>query len=79
MAGQAPRKTNWKDVGQLRKPNANWRMGKAARYLAGLLDLPEASLVFVRPHGENARSNKTLGALREEWVLYLAKRGPTRP
>jgi hypothetical protein len=65
-------KTYWKDLGELRRPNANWRLGKAARYFERLLDLPAGSITFVRPDGSHARTNKTLGGLREEWTRRAA-------
>lgn len=66
-------KTNWPASGDLRRPNSNWRVGNAARYLATLLDLPAAAVVFVRPDRTNARRDKTLGKLREEWVRHAAR------
>lgn len=63
-------KTNWKDIGDLRRPNANWRLGKAARYFERLVELPAGTLAFLRPDGSRARTNKTLGGLRAEWIRY---------
>jgi len=64
-------KTYWKDIGDVRRPNANWRLDNAARYLAEqLLCLPAGTIVFLRPDGTRARGNKTLGALRKEWIRH---------
>lgn len=67
MASEKPRKSNWKDIGDLRKPNSNWRLKGAARWYADALGLPPEAVVFVNPDGRHARSDKTLKALREDW------------
>ncbi len=40
-APRTSRKTNWKDIGDLRRPNAKWQVGRAARWFERVLDLPE--------------------------------------
>ena len=60
-------KTLWRDIGDLRLPNATWRLGKAAAWWAKRLGLPKGSVVFLNPDGSRARSNKTLGSLRSDW------------
>jgi hypothetical protein len=67
-----PTKSNWSSIGNLRKPNSNWRLGRAARWFEERLGLPAGTIVFVRPNGVHARINKTLNALREEWKHYHA-------
>jgi hypothetical protein len=61
------KKTNWKDIGDLRKPNSNWRLGGAAQWWARALGLPDGAVVFLNPDGRHARSDKTLKALRNDW------------
>ena len=60
MASEKTRKTNWKDVGDLRRPNSNWRLKGAARWYAARLGLPAGAVVFLNPDGRRARSDKTL-------------------
>lgn len=60
-------KSNWSDIGDLRRPHAGWRLGGAARWFERRLGLPAGTILFRRPNGTRARSDKTLGALREEW------------
>jgi hypothetical protein len=57
-------KTFWKDIGDLRLPNSNWRLGRAARWWAETLDLPVEAIRFVLPGGRLARSDKKLASLR---------------
>ena len=65
-------KTLWSDIGDLRRPNPAWRLGRAARWFESVLDLPAGTVVFVRPNGEHARVDKKLGSLRSEWERHLA-------
>lgn len=67
-------KTLWKDIGELRRPNATWRLGRAAGYFARLLEVEEGAVRFVNPDGSRARSNKTLGALRADWDAAVRAR-----
>jgi hypothetical protein len=67
-------KKNWKDIGDLRLPNPKWRLGRAAAWFALQLGLPPGALVFRRPDGSVARSDKTLGALRLDWDVALRQR-----
>ena len=67
-------KTNWKDIGDLRRPNPKWRLGRAAGYFARLLELDESAVRFVNPDGSRARSNKTLGSLRADWEAFRLSR-----
>ncbi len=60
-------KTNWGDIGDLRRPNATWRLGRAARWFESVLGLPPGAVVFVLPSGRRARSDKKLGSLRDDW------------
>ena len=60
-------KSNWSDIGDLRKPNSRWRLGRAARWYASVLGIPDGAVVFLRPDGRQARSDKSLGALRDDW------------
>lgn len=61
------RKTAWKDIGDLRKPNSTWRLRGAARWWCQALGLPDGAVIFLNPDGSKARSDKTLGALRKDW------------
>lgn len=65
-------KTFWKEVGDLRRPNANWRLGRAARWWEAALDLPRGAVQFVLPSGRVARSDEKLGSLRSEWHRHQA-------
>lgn len=67
-ANRRATKTNWSDIGDLRRPNATWRLGRAARWFEGVLDLPPGAVVFVLPGGKRARSDKKLGSLRDDWL-----------
>lgn len=69
-AKRTQRKSNWKDRGDLRKPNATFQARNAARFCAGLLHLPEGAVTLLRPDGSQPRANDTLGALREEWKRH---------
>jgi len=60
-------KTFWKDIGDLRRPNSNWRIGRAARWYESVLGLPEGAVRFMNPDGRVARSDKKLGSLRLSW------------
>jgi hypothetical protein len=60
-------KTNWSDIGVLRRPNSTWRLGRAARWFEKVLDLPSGTVVFVLPTGRRARRDKKLGSFRAEW------------
>jgi hypothetical protein len=60
-------KSNWKDIGDLRKPNSTWRLRGASRWWAQALGLPDEAVVFLNPDGTQARSDKTLRALRKDW------------
>lgn len=61
------RKTCWKDIGDLRRPNPNWRLGRAARWYESVLDLPSGAVCFLNPDRSPARSDKKLGSLRRQW------------
>ena len=61
------KKTLWKDIGDLRMPHSTWRLGRAAKWWAQTLGLPNGAVVFRNPDGRQARSDKTLGALRQDW------------
>ena len=63
-------KSKWSDIADLRRPNATWRLGKAARWYAQVLGLPADAIMFVRPTGSSARSDKKLGSLRDEWMKH---------
>ena len=64
-------KTFWKDIGDLRKPNSTWQLGHAARWFEKKLGLPKGTVAFVRPTGRKARPDKTLQALKAEWMERL--------
>ena len=66
------RKTKWSNIGNLRKPNSTWRLGRAARWFEEQLGLPAGTVAFLRPKGSHARIDKTLRALREEWKHHHA-------
>jgi hypothetical protein len=61
------RKSLWRDVGQLRLPNPRWKLGSAADAWAEKLGLLPGAVKIFRPSGRPARSDKTLGALQQEW------------
>ena len=61
-------KTNWSAIGQLRRPNATWRLGRAARWFEEVLDLAPGAVVFLLPDGRRARTDKKLGSLRTDWT-----------
>lgn len=65
------KKTNWSDIGDLRKPHAAWRLGKIAEYFESILGLEPGAVVFVHPTGERARSDMKLGSLRSEWQRHV--------
>ncbi len=65
-------RSKWSNIGNLRKPNSTWRLGRAARWFEQRLGLPNGAVAFVRPNGSHARIDKTLRALREEWKHYHA-------
>ena len=67
------RKTFWKDIGDLRRPNSNWRLGGAARWYERVLDLPSGTVRFVNSDGTTARSDKRLDSLRREWLRTNAR------
>ena len=67
MKKSGSRKSSWKDVGDLRRPNAIWRVRGACRWWARAVGLPDDAVVFLNPDGSRARANKTLGALRKDW------------
>jgi hypothetical protein len=59
--------TNYKDL-RLRKPLSDWRIGRAEAWIADVLGLPVEAVRLVLPGGKRqARSDKTLGALRRDW------------
>jgi hypothetical protein len=60
-------KANWRDIGDLRLPNSNWRIGKAAKWFEARLGLPKGVIVFRNPNGSKARVDKSLKALRRDW------------
>ena len=55
----------------VRKPRADWRLGRAAHYFAGMLGLPPDAVQFVQPHGKIARTDTKLGTLRDKWEREL--------
>jgi hypothetical protein len=67
-ANRRTTKSNWSDIGDLRRPNATWRLGRAARWFESVLDLPAGAVVFVLPSGRRARPDKKLGSLRDDWA-----------
>ena len=59
--------TNYRDL-RLRKPRADWRVGKAEKWIADVLGLPEEAVQLMLPAGgRRARADKTIGALRRDW------------
>ena len=59
--------TNYKDL-RLRKPRSDWRVGRAEAWIADVLGVPVEAVRLVLPGGKRqARSDKTLGALRKDW------------
>jgi hypothetical protein len=60
-------KTNWGDIGDLRLPNSNWRIGRAAHWFEKRLGLPKGVIAFYNPDGSKARVDKSLKALRRDW------------
>ena len=67
-------KSNWGDIGNLRKPNSTWRLGKAMRWFEKKLGLPSDTIICIRPDGSRARSDKTLRAFKEEWTQHKMRR-----
>lgn len=60
--------TNYKDL-RLRKPRSDWRVGRAEAWVAKVLGVPAEAVRLVLPGGKRqARSDKTLGALRKDWA-----------
>jgi hypothetical protein len=57
-------KNRWKDVRPLRRPNARWQVGNAARFFENFLGIPEGSIVFVKPDGKPVKPTETIGSLR---------------
>lgn len=66
------KKTNWSDIGDLRKPNATWRLGNAAKCIESLLGLENGAVVFRLPDGQFAEADMNLGCLRSEWQRHLS-------
>ena len=64
---QKIRKTLWRDIGDLRRPNSTWRVRRAARWWARTLGLPDDAVVLLNPDGRRARANKTLRSLKRDW------------
>lgn len=58
--------TNYSEL-RLRSPRSDWRVGNVEKWVARLLGLPAGAIRLVLPDGRDARSDKTLGALREDW------------
>jgi hypothetical protein len=59
--------TNYGDL-RLRRPRADWRVGRAERWIADVLDVRSEAVRLVLPRGGRlARSDKTLGTFRREW------------
>jgi len=58
------KKTLWKNVGELRRPNPTWQVRNAARWFEELLGIPPGSVVFLRADGERAGPTATVGSLR---------------
>ena len=67
-AAKKAKKTNWKDIGDLRLPNPAWRIGGAARWFEERLGLPPGVIAFQNPDKSKARTDKTLKALRRDWT-----------
>jgi hypothetical protein len=73
MSSAKVKKTLWRDIGDLRLPNGNWRLGRAAKCIAHLLGLPASAVIFMRPKSQRAFSSKKLGSLRAEWQTYKGR------
>lgn len=65
MKSAKQKKSCWKDIGDLRKPHAKWRLRGASRWWARALGLPDQAVVFLNPDGSQARPYKTLGGSSE--------------
>lgn len=64
---RATAKTYWKDIGDLRLPNSQWRLSRAARWFEKKLGLPKGAVAFVRPTNDEVPPEMTLKALKAEW------------
>lgn len=73
-AAKSPKKTNWKDIGDLRLPHSAWRLGRAARWFEDRLGLPPGVIAFQNPDKSKARTDKTLKALRRDWQEHGSRR-----
>ena len=69
-AAKNVKKTNWKDIGDLRSPHPAWRLGRAARWFEERLGLPAGVIAFQNPDKSKARTDKTLKALRRDWAEH---------
>lgn len=59
--------TNYKDL-RLRRPRSDWRVGRAEKWIAGVLGIPSEAVQLMLPKGDRrARADKTIGALRRDW------------
>jgi hypothetical protein len=61
------KKSLWRRIGPLRLPNPRWQLGNAANSWAERLGLPPGAVKILRPSGQSARRDKSLGALQKEW------------
>ena len=65
--------TAYRDL-RLRKPRADWRVGRAEKWFAELLGIPKEAVQLMLPLGKRrARADKTIGALRHDWQLATKK------
>jgi hypothetical protein len=48
----------------LRCPQGNWKIRRAASFLERMLRIRPGSIVFVRPNGQRAKPDKAIGSLR---------------
>jgi hypothetical protein len=66
-------KTLWKDIKlPLRRPNPTWKLANAARWFERLLGIAAGSVVFLRPGGERAKPDETIGSLQPKNKAGLA-------
>jgi len=69
---KAPKKTLWKDVWPLRRPNGTWQVQNAARWFEDFLRIPPGSVVFMRPNGKPAKPTDTITSLRAKDAFQLS-------
>jgi len=67
------KKLLWADLDDgIRKPNSKWKLGNAAPCFAKIAGVAVDAVVFINPNGRRSRSDKTIGALRDQWREWLA-------